>query len=216
MFQIMRILLLLLWCCTLCAAPKAVVFDFGKVVATHDPQPILQYIHDTLGTNAAVDFEGDKLFSALIQGEDFWQSYAQAHKQSLPVGWMGGLERRVKHFVQPVPGTQQIISELKARGYIVALLSNTTKIRSEFYRREGFYRPFDPIILSWQINVRKPDPKIYEILLETLKLPAQDVIFIDDREVNVAEARKLGIHAIVFQSAPQLRRELESLLPLKR
>jgi len=190
-----------------------VVFDFGGVVATHDSQLIIDYIHDTLATNAASDFAGDKLFSAISQGEDFWHAYAHAHDRELPLGWLLGLDRRVKEFIHPVPGTDKLISELKAQGYIVALLSNTTKIRSDFYLREGLYRPFDPIILSWEVNVRKPDPKIYEILLDTLKLPAKDVIFIDNREENVLGARKVGINAILFKSEPQLRQDLYGKLP---
>ncbi|MBS0629127.1 MAG: HAD family phosphatase [Verrucomicrobia bacterium] len=210
--MMVRTIFFLLWFFTLFSAPKAVVFDFGGVVATHDPKPIIDYIEQTLGTNAAIDFQGDKLYSALVQGEDFWHSYAHAHDKELPQGWMGGLNKRVKQFVHLTPGIDEIISELKSRGIRVALLTNTTKLRSDFYYREGFYRPFDPVILSWQYNVRKPDPKIYEILLERLDLPAKECIFIDNREENVVGAKKLGIHTILFQSAPQLRRELERYL----
>lgn len=184
-------------------------------MAQSDPAPVRKYIHDTLGTNASRDFAGDKLYSAISQGEDFWHSYAHSHKTELPPGWMAGLNQRVKEFVRPIPGIEELISELKAQGYRVALLSNTTKLRSDFYRRQGLYQPFDPIILSWEVNVSKPDPKIYEIMLQKLNLPAQECIFIDNTEANVAAAAKLGIHAIRFRSTPQLRRDLSLLLWLK-
>lgn len=212
----MRIAFFLLWCVSLCAAPKAVIFDFGGVVAIRDRKMVTDYIHQTLGTNAAKDFEKDKLYTAIAQGEDFWQSYAHTHNKTLPDGWMNGLNERVKQFVRPTPGIQDLISELKARGYRVALLSNTTKIRSDFFGKLGLYEPFDPVIFSWQVNVSKPDPKIYEIMLEKLNLPATDCIFIDNRPENVAAANKLGIHGILFKSVPQLRRDLSRLLPLNQ
>lgn len=215
MIRIMRILFLLLCCCSLFAAPKAIIFDFGGVVAMSDKQPVLDYIHNTLGTNAVNDFAGEKLYLAISQGEDFWHSYADSHHTELPPGWMTGLNQKVNQMIRPIPGVNALISELKAEGYRVALLSNTTKLRSEFYRKQGLYEPFNPIILSWEVNVSKPDPKIYEIMLQKLDLPAQDCIFIDNTDANVTAAAKLGMHAIRFRSTPQLKRDLSLLLWLK-
>ncbi len=58
------------------------------------------------------------------------------------------------------------------------------------------------------MGLEKPDPKAYQLLLEKVELPANEVVFIDDLEENVEAAKKLGIDAIVFKSAEQVRHEL--------
>ncbi len=57
--------------------------------------------------------------------------------------------------------------------------------------------------------MEKPDAKIYEYLLKEIKLPAQNVVFIDDRLENVDAAKQVGIDAILFASQKQLQKELE-------
>lgn len=212
----MKIAFFLLWCFTLCAAPKAVIFDFGGVVAIRDRKLVTDYIHATLGTDAAKDFEKDKLYVAISQGQEFWENYAKQHDATLPEEWMVGLKETVGQFVRYTPGMEELISELKSQGYRIALLSTTTEVRSDYFRKLGFYKPFDPIVLSWEVGVRKPEPKIYEVMLEKLQLPAKDCIFIDNRAENVAGANKLGIHGILFKSTPQLRKELSKLLPKRQ
>jgi FMN phosphatase YigB (HAD superfamily) len=62
---------------------------------------------------------------------------------------------------------------------------------------------------SAEVRLIKPDPAIYEHCLRGLGVTPSDSLFIDDREVNVAAARAMGIHAVQFQSIGQLRRELQ-------
>lgn len=61
-------------------------------------------------------------------------------------------------------------------------------------------------------GLEKPDPKIYEYLLEKVRLPAQDIVFIDDLPKNVEAAKRMGIDAILFVSQAQLQEELEARL----
>ena len=51
----------------------------------------------------------------------------------------------------------------------------------------------------------KPEPRIYEILLERYGLTPSETLFIDDREMNIEAAAALGIHGFVFRS-PRSRR----------
>jgi HAD superfamily hydrolase (TIGR01509 family) len=66
-------------------------------------------------------------------------------------------------------------------------------------------------VLSSEVKVCKPDPEIYRILLERYHLQAAESVFIDDRQDNVAAAKDLGIHAVLFQTAQQVRRDLKTL-----
>jgi HAD superfamily hydrolase (TIGR01509 family) len=67
---------------------------------------------------------------------------------------------------------------------------------------------FDGIVISGEDCVVKPDPAIYQILLDRHGLAAADCLFIDDSAKNVAGARAVGMHAHLFETASGLRAEL--------
>jgi HAD superfamily hydrolase (TIGR01509 family) len=72
----------------------------------------------------------------------------------------------------------------------------------------GFYAPFKPCLLSYQLGVEKPDLQIFKILLNEIHYEANDIIFIDDRLDNVVTAQSLGIDAIHFTSCEKLKSDL--------
>ena len=90
----------------------------------------------------------------------------------------------------------------------VGLLTNSDGQFTSVLRDCGVYQPFDPCLISSEIDVRKPDLKAYELLLLKLNLPAGEVIFIDDRAENIEAAKKLGLDGILFKSHQQLEKEL--------
>jgi 2-haloacid dehalogenase len=57
-------------------------------------------------------------------------------------------------------------------------------------------------------GVAKPDPRIYELLLDRFGLAARSTLLIDDSAKNVAAARGVGMQAIQFESPAALRDEL--------
>ena len=65
------------------------------------------------------------------------------------------------------------------------------------------------LTLSAEVRLIKPDPAIYEHCLRGLGVAPSDSLFIDDRAVNVAGARTVGMHAVQFQSVAHLRSHLE-------
>ncbi len=74
-----------------------------------------------------------------------------------------------------------------------------------------FFAHFDGCVISGLEGVAKPDRRIFEILLASYDLEPAATVFIDDRAANVDAARDLGIVAIEFTTAAQLRRELRDL-----
>ena len=96
------------------------------------------------------------------------------------------------------------------RGVKTAVLSNVSY--------EGFWRRFTPnelrlyfdaTILSGEIGYAKPDAQAYEVAAEQLGVRLDECVMIDDREDYCAGARAVGMQAIVYQSLPQLKSELE-------
>ncbi len=112
------------------------------------------------------------------------------------------------------PDTQMVglIKMLKNLGYKTAVLSNSDSLNSAKYKKMGWYDPFDVLILSHELGVIKPDPRIYEIALQKVGEKAEDCIFIDDVEENLAPASKLGIKTIHHKDFNNTINELERLL----
>jgi putative hydrolase of the HAD superfamily len=73
---------------------------------------------------------------------------------------------------------------------------------------------FDPIIVSAEEGMMKPDPRIYNIALEKCGVTASEAVFIDDFPHNVKGAQDVGMHAIWFRSREQVISDLSSLLSL--
>ncbi len=88
--------------------------------------------------------------------------------------------------------------ELKKK-YKLALLSNdVSEWSTHLTRHHNIMEYFDVSVISGEVGCRKPDKRIYEIILEKLKQPAQECVFIDNSVKNLMIARELGMDTILF------------------
>jgi len=111
---------------------------------------------------------------------------------------------------QPKPESLKVTEELRQTGrYFMATLNNEI-LELNLYRIEkfGLQRNFPIFFSSCFLSLRKPDEAIYRMALQLIQRPAEECIFIDDREVNLECPRELGIKTILFKDAAQLRTEL--------
>lgn len=104
------------------------------------------------------------------------------------------------------------LQELKSKGYKVYYLSNFSH---QAHRQGAHVLDFLPLmdggILSYQEKLIKPDPAIYQLLLERYGLQARECVFLDDTERNVEAAMRQGMAGIVFHSREQAVEELRGL-----
>jgi putative hydrolase of the HAD superfamily len=95
---------------------------------------------------------------------------------------------------------------------LLGALNNEARETNKYRFREfGLNSYFDVALSSCYLGLRKPDAAIYRRALDILGKPAGRILFIDDREENVAGAAAAGIKAIRFEGAKCLRIELEKL-----
>jgi putative hydrolase of the HAD superfamily len=107
----------------------------------------------------------------------------------------------------------EILKQIAAsEEYAVAMMNNESRELND-YRIEkfGFHEYFDCFVSSCYVGLRKPLPEIYELTLDLLQREPDEVVFIDDREGNIATAHSLGIHGIVHKTAKQTAEELGRL-----
>ena len=69
---------------------------------------------------------------------------------------------------------------------------------------KNLYKDFDEIVVSCDVGMRKPNPKIYKLILKKLKLKPSETIFIDNQKWNINPAKKLKMQTILFKDNKQL------------
>ncbi len=87
------------------------------------------------------------------------------------------------------------IASLRPRLRIAALSNNWSFDRALIEKR-GITALCDEIVLSAEEGLKKPDPRIYRILLDRLRLTPDEVVFVDDHAANIAAAVALGMHRV--------------------
>ena len=111
-----------------------------------------------------------------------------------------------------VPGMREVLSQLTAEGsrYEVYGLTNwSMETFPEARERFGILRMIDRYVVSGAEGLVKPDPRLFQVLLDRYGLCAADCTFVDDNPDNVAAARGMGMRGIVFTGADDLRKQLD-------
>jgi epoxide hydrolase-like predicted phosphatase len=99
------------------------------------------------------------------------------------------------------------------RTYKTGLLSNAADdLRKLIAERWHFEDAFDDMVISAEVKLAKPDPRIFRLAVDRLGVIAGEAVFIDDMPHNVDAAVKVGLLGIRFQSPQQFRLDLEGLL----
>ena len=107
-------------------------------------------------------------------------------------------------------GMEALLGELLGAGVPMHALSNYPDWYLAIDERLELSRYLDWTFVSCLTGVRKPDPQAYRGAAETLGCPPAELLFVDDRESNVAAARAEGLHGVRFTGAEPLRTDLIS------
>lgn len=185
---------------------KNIIFDVGKVLIGWDPRLSMDMIGfsedeknivmEALFAKPGIWDAEDR--SALSREElfDFFASQDPVH---------GDLIRRYYAdaviSASPMPYSREWISKLKSAGFNVYVLSNFGEYAQKASVEKGainFLDLVDGYVFSWQIHQVKPEPEIYNYLMEKYNLLPEESVFIDDAPRNIAGAEKVGIKGILF------------------
>jgi 2-haloacid dehalogenase len=196
---------------------RIVVFDIGGVLLDWNPRHLYRKLF--AGDEAAMeDFLANVCTVEWNERQDAGRPFAEAHAELLPrhADKSHLIEAFGKRFDEmiagPIEGTVDILAEVKRAGVPRYALTNwSAETFPPALTRYEFLSWFDGIVVSGEEGVIKPDARIFRILLERYRIPADEAVFIDDNPRNAAAAHALGIHGIHFRSPELLRRELETL-----
>jgi len=198
-------------------ARRGLLVDYGGVLTTDlfksfadfctaeglDPAAVRDtFRNDRATAKLLVDFECGR-----IAETEFEPSLARA----LTLTDHAGLIDRLFAGMRPEPSMIEAVAAARRQGIRTGLLSNSWGHR---YDRSRFAELFDGIVISGDVGIRKPDPRIYALAAEELGLSAQEIVFVDDLEQNLTPAREAGMAAIHHTRADATIAELERLLVL--
>ncbi len=205
---------------------EAVISDFGGVLTS----PLLDSFAafqnssgislEQMGLAMAAIWERDganplfELETGRMTEVDFIRGLSDELSRLLgkPVELHGFGERYFEHLH---PNEQMIdyMRELSRRGYRLAICTNNVREWEPLWRAKlPVDELFEVVVDSGFVGARKPEPRIYELTLERLGVPASGALFIDDVELNCQVARELGMEAVWFRSADQAIAEIEDQL----
>jgi epoxide hydrolase-like predicted phosphatase len=196
---------------------KAVIFDMGGVLLRTENNTPRQALAERFGTTREeleeFVFAGPTSLQSevgVLSDADHWRAvlkrYGQDHLDVKDV---------YREFFNGDGLNQELLNYAYALKpvYRIALLSNAwTNTRENLKDTFDFIDCFEISIFSAEVGVRKPDPAIFEIMLERLGVKASEAIFIDDMEINASAARSLGMEAIHFTSTEETIGQLNRLL----
>ena len=195
----------------------AIIFDFGGVLINWDARNLYRKLFPTDETGME-QFLRDVDFSAwnleLDRGTPFAQGVNELSGRfpnyaSLIKAYDERWEESLNGPIQPVVDALQ---RLKANGYALYGLTNWSHEKFELVRHKyAFFSLFESIVVSGEVHLVKPDPRIYTLLLEKIKRRPGQCIFIDDSLKNIATAQSMGFISIHFQSPQQLIDELQRI-----
>jgi len=199
------------------APPSVAVFDLGGVLIDWNPRHLYRKLFG--GDDAAMeDFLATVCTQAWNEGQDAGRSFAEAaallraahpDKAALIDAYGARFDEML---AGPIHGTVEILAALRARAVPLYALSNWS---AETYplaeRRFTFLQWFRGVVISGREGVIKPDPRIFNRLLERFGIAASDAVYIDDNPRNVPAGQALGIRSLHFTGPAVLRRDLVAL-----
>ncbi len=198
---------------------RAVIFDLGGVVMDSPLHAIARYErdhgieHDAINHAIVAVGEGGA-WSRLERGELAMDAFfadfaADCRGEGIVVD-----ARRMMEYIAsgsgPRPQMLEAIRRIRDRGLKVAALTNNwpSEQRPENPLRELFH----VFIESSVVGLRKPDPRIYQLVCRELSIEPSAAVFLDDIGRNLKSARVLGMTTIKVDEPAGARRELEQVL----
>ncbi len=205
---------------------EAIVSDFGGVLTTPLLGSFMAFQNETgistenLGKamQAVAEADGENPLFVLERGEITEAAFLEKLSEALEplLGHRPHMHRFKEIYFEaldPNPPMIELMRELKAEGYRMAMLTNNVR------EWEPLWRPmlpvdeiFETVVDSAFVGCRKPEPRIYEMTLERIGMPAESCLFIDDLAPNCEGARAVGLSAVHFRDNEQAIAEVRAAL----
>ena len=204
---------------------KAVIFDIGGVLELPKIPDVLNKkegiwvvgVHNYLIKKLKISLDQyfdslDTTYAMSIEGKIPQSKVVKILSKNLKISSKRLVKLFYKAYKKNFKHNKQLFKqafELKKKGYKIAILSDQWHLSKETLMPKKYTRNFDEVVVSCDVGIRKPNPKIYKLVLKKLKLKPKQTLFIDNQDWNIKPAQKLGMKTVLFRNNKQLFKQLE-------
>ena len=199
---------------------RGLILDFGKVLVREQPPQILDEMAELAGLDR-LEFERRYWhFRPAYDGgqpaDDYWQRVLEdsaVGRAEIPRVISSLKDADARSWTDYRESMWQLTADFRARGGRTAFLSNgVPEVMARVRAQRQLQHYFDVVIVSYEVGYTKPDPRIYELCLAELNVPANDTVFVDDRIQNIEGAKRARLRTVWFlgdESVAEVKRALE-------
>ncbi|MFL5857730.1 MAG: HAD family hydrolase [Solirubrobacteraceae bacterium] len=197
-------------------ARRGLLVDFGGVLTTDVFASFREFceaeglLPDTVRDRFMKDPIARELLADLETGRLTEEEFESKFAAVLELKRSDGLIDRLFAGMRADETMLDAVRAAKRAGVRTGLISNSWGHGR--YDRTLFPDLFDGVVISGDVGLRKPDPRIYELGAEAVDLPPSACVFVDDLPGNLKPARELGMATVHHVGAEQTISELEDLL----
>lgn len=202
------------------ASIHAVLFDYGLVLTGPPHAPAWERMKQLLTSDesafhAAYWRPRHDYDRGALQGEAYWRTVAAELGRDLTGPQLATLiQADTELWTQPNEAMIRWAAALQAAGVRTGILSNLGDAMEVGVRAHcPWLEQFDHLTFSHALGIAKPDPAIYRHAAEGLGTRPEHILFIDDRDDNIAAARAAGMQAIQYTNHEAFEQALRGLAP---
>ncbi len=195
---------------------KTVVFDIGNVLVPFGWEETYSALFDKKAAARVAEATvlNRKLWDEFDRGALSDEEIIDSFKKAAP-DVADLIENAVWEIYKrktPYAYAEHWMKKLKDQGYKIYLLSNYGRTAFGMSKPQfGFLKYVDGGVISYQVEITKPDERIYMILCQKYGISPNEAVFIDDNENNVEAAKKLGFYTVLHESEESTREKLKVL-----
>ncbi len=201
---------------------KSIVFDIGGILEVGEPLTKRKDCYNTKGVHeyiaSKLKISFDKYFDSIdivyaksITGQISKELLLKVIAQNLKKPQKEIEKLFFKAYRKIFKTNKQLYKftfKLRKKGYKIGILSNQWHLSKQVHAPKKRMKKFNSVVITCDMGLRKPDPKIYKLILKKLKTKPSESIFIDNQIWNIEPAKKLGIHTILYKNNKQMFKQL--------
>jgi epoxide hydrolase-like predicted phosphatase len=204
---------------------KAIIFDVGGVLEDYR-FPLLRIrkhthlsVHDFVAKKLRIGLDQwfdaiDTAYADAIEGKISKTRELKIISTNLKIspGYLENLWiKAYKKYFRRNDKLFDVAKRLRENEYKTAILSDQHYISREVLISKKDSRIFNYIFVSCDLGMRKPNSKIYKLVLKKIHFKPSEIIFIDNQKWNILPAKKLGMKTVLFRNNKQTLKELRKL-----
>ena len=197
------------------ARPAGLILDYGNVLTHAQDQAWMDTAARRLGADItafrAAYWQHRHAYDADLTAAAYWGRVLAASRPgagALDAGDLAWLiEADIASWSVYHDEVWALAALFRRTGGRTAFLSNSgPEVMARVRARWPLEARFDAVVISCEVGLSKPDPRIYRLCLDRLGLPAPETLFVDDRADNIEGAARVGLRTLQFEGPGALAR----------